>query len=101
MVIDDVLFTYIPNAFTPDGDDVNDVWWPSANIPVRTNYELLVFDRWGQVVFNTTDPYMPWEGSYQNGGEILKSDVYAFRLLYGIGDTEARKEVVGYVTLMK
>ncbi len=101
VVIDDVLFTYIPNAFTPDGDDVNDVWWPSANIPVRTNYELLVFDRWGQVVFNTTDPYMPWEGSYQNGGEILKSDVYAFRLLYGIGDTEARKEVVGYVTLMK
>lgn len=101
VVIDDVLFTYIPNAFTPDGDDVNDVWWPSANIPVRTNYELLVFDRWGQVVFNTTDPYMPWEGSYQNGGETLKSDVYAFRLLYGIGDTEARKEVVGYVTLMK
>ncbi len=101
VVIDDVLFTYIPNAFTPDGDDVNDVWWPSANIPVRTNYELLVFDRWGQVVFNTTDPYTPWEGSYQNGGEVLKSDVYAYRLLYGIGDTEARKEVVGYVTLMK
>lgn len=101
VVIDDVLFTYIPNAFTPDGDDVNDVWWPTANIPVRTNYELLVFDRWGQVVFNTTDPYLPWEGSYQNGGEILKSDVYAYRLLFGVGDTEARKEVVGYVTLLK
>ena len=101
VVIDDVLFTYIPNAFTPDGDDVNDMWWPTANIPVRTNYELLVFDRWGQVVFNTTDPYKPWEGSYQNGGEILKSDVYAYRLLFGIGDTEARKEIVGYVTLLK
>lgn len=101
IVIDDVLFTYIPNAFTPDGDDVNDVWWPSANIPVRTNYELLVFDRWGQVVFSTTDPYLAWEGSFQNGGEILKSDVYAYRLLFGVGDTEARKEILGHVTLMK
>lgn len=101
IVIDDVLFTYIPNAFTPDGDDVNDTWWPTANIPVRTDYELLVFDRWGQVVFSTNDPYKAWEGRYQNSGEVLKSDVYAYRLLYGIGNTEARKEVLGHVTLMK
>lgn len=101
VVIDDVLFTYIPNAFTPDGDDVNDVWWPTANIPVRSNYELLVFDRWGEVVFSTTDPYMPWRGSYQNGGEALKSDVYLYRLMFGIGETEARREITGHVTLLK
>ncbi|HPF91012.1 MAG: gliding motility-associated C-terminal domain-containing protein [Flavobacteriales bacterium] len=101
IVIDDVLFTYIPNAFTPDGDGENDAWWPTANIPVRTNYELLVFDRWGQVVFSTTDPYKAWEGSFQNSGEVLKSDVYAYRLLYGVGNTEARKEILGHVTLMK
>lgn len=101
VVIDDVLFTYIPNAFSPDGDNVNDHWWPSANIPVRTDYELLVFDRWGQMVFSTTDPYEVWEGRYQNSGEILKSDVYVYRLLYGVGSTEARKEIIGHVTLIK
>jgi gliding motility-associated-like protein len=99
--VEDVLFTYIPNAFTPDGDDENDVWWPTANIPVRSNYELLVFDRWGQVVFSTTDPYEPWEGRKQNSGEVLKSDVYAYRLLFGIQNTEVRREILGHVTLLK
>ncbi len=101
IVVEDVLFTYIPNAFTPDGDDENDVWWPTANIPVRSNYELLVFDRWGQVVFSTTDPYEPWEGRKQNSGEVLKSDVYAYRLLFGIQNTEVRREILGHVTLLK
>ncbi|MBL7939021.1 MAG: gliding motility-associated C-terminal domain-containing protein [Flavobacteriales bacterium] len=101
VIIDDVLFTYIPNSFTPDGDDVNDVWGMSTNINVITDYEMMVFDRWGQLVYSTDDPYKAWQGSYQNGGEVLKSDVYAFRILYGIQNTEARKEIVGHVTLIK
>lgn len=101
VIIDDVLFTYIPNSFTPDGDDVNDAWGMSTNIPVITDYEMMVFDRWGQMVYTTEDPYKAWLGSYQNGGEVLKSDVYAYRILYGVKNTEARKEIVGHVTLIK
>lgn len=99
--VNDALYTYIPNTFTPDGDNVNDTWWPTANIDVRTDYELLVFDRWGKIVFSTEDPYKSWLGSYQNGGEILKSDVYAYKLLFGIKDSEVRKEIMGHVTLLK
>jgi len=101
VVIDDVLFTYIPNSFTPDGDDRNDVWGISVNVPVITDFEMMVFDRWGQMVYETNDPYKPWLGSYQNGGEVLKSDVYAYRILYGIKNTDARKELIGHVTLIK
>jgi gliding motility-associated-like protein len=101
VIIDDILLTYIPNSFTPDGDGVNDGWGVSINIPVITDFEMMVFDRWGQMVYTTTDPYAPWLGSYQNGGAILKSDVYAYRILYGIAKTEARKEVVGHLTLIK
>lgn len=101
VAVNDVLYTYIPNSFTPDGDNVNDTWWPSANIPVHKDFELMVFDRWGQMVFNTEDPYMAWHGSYQNGGDVLNTGVYAYRLLYGIQESDVRKEIVGYVTLMK
>jgi len=101
VIIDDVLFTYVPNSFTPDGDGLNDVWGMSTNIPVITDFELFVFDRWGQVVYTANDPYKPWNGGFQNGGEILKSGVYAYRILYGINSTDIRKEVVGHVTLMK
>ncbi|MCB0769914.1 MAG: gliding motility-associated C-terminal domain-containing protein [Flavobacteriales bacterium] len=101
VIIDDVLFTYIPNSFTPDGDGVNDFWGMSANIAVITDFEMLVFDRWGQIVYSTENPYKPWFGSYQNDGEILKSDVYAYRITYAIEGTEARKEILGHVTLLK
>ncbi len=101
VVIDDVLFTYIPNSFTPDGDDVNDTWGVSLNIPVVTDFEMMVFDRWGEQIYSTQDPYKPWLGSFQNSGAILKSDVYAYRIVYGIKNTEARKENIGHVTLIK
>lgn len=103
VIIDDVLFTYIPNSFTPDGDGLNETWGMSTNIPVITSFEMTVFDRWGQVVYSTTDPYPAgwWKGSYQNGGEILKSDIYAYRISYEIKGTEVRKEFMGHVTLLK
>lgn len=101
VIINDVLLTYLPNSFTPDGDDVNDTWGLSVNINVITDFELSVFDRWGQLVFTSNDPYEHWLGSYQNGGEILKSDVYAYRLVYAIRDQEASKEIMGHVTLIK
>ncbi|MBK9763977.1 MAG: gliding motility-associated C-terminal domain-containing protein [Flavobacteriales bacterium] len=96
-----MLVTYIPNSFTPDGDGKNDAWGMSMNIPTITEFEMLVFDRWGQVVYNTTDPYKPWLGSFENGGAVLKTDVYAYRILYTIQETQARKELVGHVTLIK
>ena len=101
VIIDDVLFTYIPNSFTPDGDGLNDSFWMSSNIPVMSKFEFMVFDRWGQLVYETDNPYEPWLGSYQNSGDILSSGVYAYRVLYEVQQTEVRKELMGHVTLLK
>ena len=101
VVIDDMLLTYIPNSFSPNGDDKNDVWGLGLNIPTVTDYEMNVFDRWGRLIYETKDPFKPWKGSYQNGGEVLQCDVYAYRILYTIKDTDTRKELVGHVTLIK
>src|SRR5690606_19953016 len=53
---------YVANAFTPNGDDINDVL---RAVPVginRFNY-FSVFDRWGKLVFNTNTPTLGWNGS--------------------------------------
>jgi len=42
-----------PNAFTPDGDDKNDLFFGKGNTDLIANYELLIFDRWGTIVFQT------------------------------------------------
>ena len=101
VVIDDVLFTYVPNAFTPDGDGVNDGFMMSTNIPVITSFNMLVFDRWGQVVFETNDPYNAWRGSYRNSGAILATGVYAYRIQFEIAGVQARRELTGHVTLLR
>ncbi|HEY0979198.1 MAG TPA: T9SS type B sorting domain-containing protein [Flavobacteriales bacterium] len=67
---------YLPNTFTPNGDGLNDVWHVvGKNIG---EFELFVFDRWGGVVFETTDPSKGWDGMIQ--GEEAKNDMYAWRM---------------------
>ncbi len=102
VVIDDVLQTYAPNSFTPDGDGVNDSWWMVSNIPDITTFEMRVFDRWGRVVFESTDPTQAWDGTHMNaGGEVIKQDVYAFRCTFQIISTGGLREYMGHVSVMK
>jgi gliding motility-associated-like protein len=83
---------YIPNAFTPDGDGVNDTWSPSVR--GARLYELTVFDRWGRVVFSTTDPSAGWSGAGEGEGMYN----YVVRLAeYGA----FRKEYRGHVSLLR
>ncbi|MBL8002421.1 MAG: PKD domain-containing protein [Flavobacteriales bacterium] len=91
VIVRDHLF-YAPNSFTPDGDGVNDSWRPSV-LGART-YELSVFDRWGAVVFSTTDPEAAWDGIGASQGTYA----YKVRLAeYGPLD----REYNGSVTLLR
>ncbi len=101
VIIDDILFTYIPNAFTPDDDGKNDMFAMSVNIDVISKFQMMIFDRWGQMVYTATSPFDPWLGSYKNSGEILPQGVYAYRILFEIAGTEVQKEFLGHVTLIK
>lgn len=67
---------YLPSAFTPNNDNVNDVLF------VRSNFidemEILIYDRWGEQVFASTDQNMGWDGTYK--GKPVAPDVYAYTL---------------------
>lgn len=102
VVIDNVLYTFIPNTFTPDANGVNDSWGMMRNMDNIAFFELQVFDRWGQEVFTTEDPTIWWDGTQQNGGgEVLKEGVYIFRWVYQVVSTGAWREGMGHVTLLK
>lgn len=68
--IGDHLF-FAPTAFTPNGDGHNEVWKPS--VKGARQYQLAVFDRWGHIVFSTTDPAQGWDGKNAVPG------VYAYK----------------------
>jgi len=65
---------YVPNAFTPNGDGINDVFrvYGSGFI----SFNLKVFDRWGEKVFETSDPNIGWDGTFR--GELLPPDVFVY-----------------------
>lgn len=100
-VVEDVLLTYVPNAFTPDADGVNDGFLMTTTIPVITTFELLIFDRWGKQVFKTNDPYEPWLGKQDNSGKVLPQGVYAYRIRYEVKGQDTMRELNGHVTLLK
>jgi gliding motility-associated-like protein len=56
---------FLGNAFTPNGDGLNDEYLPTINCPTET-YALTVFDRWGKRIFYSTSPTVAWDGKYQN-----------------------------------
>jgi len=73
------LDVYIPNMFTPNGDGLNDIWKPVMSEYSRDGYILSVFDRFGQLIFFTTDTEEGWDGTV-NGKPAAPNTVYAYQL---------------------
>jgi gliding motility-associated-like protein len=65
---------FYPTAFTPNGDDLNDFFNVSGQF-IR-NFELQIFNRWGELIFTTNDPEQGWNGTYQ--GDLMPEGTYAF-----------------------
>lgn len=92
---------FYPNAFTPDGDGVNDKYFPRVLDVVAKEHLFQVFDRWGEVIFTSTDPTEGWDGSMGGGGEVLPQGVYVWRLETLPMYAADKVEFFGSVTLIK
>lgn len=90
-----------PNAFTPDGDGLNDKYFPRYAGLSFANYLFQVFDRWGRLVFSTTSPGEGWDGSMGLGGAILPQGVYVWRLSAQPANGAETLQHLGSVTLIK
>lgn len=69
---------YFPNAFTPNGDGLNDEFQILGHDFDWSTFELSIFDRWGKIVFQTTDIDASWNGKFNNSGEDCPSANYVF-----------------------
>ncbi|MBI3240395.1 MAG: gliding motility-associated C-terminal domain-containing protein [Flavobacteriia bacterium] len=94
------LIYYVPNAFTPDGDEFNNVFQPvftSGFDP--TNYHLQLFDRWGELIFESYDHQVGWDGTYH--GKLAMTGTYTWTITFKDLYLDKRYELVGTVTLMR
>jgi len=71
---------YLPNAFTPNGDGLNDVFKAVPKYDYVSKYQLSIFNRWGQQIFECNDIDCGWDGTYQ--GNATPNGVYIYRIVY-------------------
>jgi len=78
IVIEPVYAFYIPNAFTPNSNGLNETFYPVGLSIVEADYNFMIFDRWGKLLFQTNDLSEGWDGKHKN--ELVPNDVYAWRI---------------------
>jgi gliding motility-associated-like protein len=90
---------FFPNVFTPNSDGTNDLFRPVGECPEISDYQLEVYNRWGDKVYDSTLPSDGWDG--QVNGEPAPSDVYIWVAMYTIPDQEGMIKEQGDVTLLR
>jgi gliding motility-associated-like protein len=91
---------FIPNAFSPNKDGVNDFFMPQINNIME--YQIEIFDRWGEEIFYSSDINVGWDGNYK--GHAAQMEVYVYQITVKGHDAELRvgnKSIVGVVSLVR
>ncbi len=96
LVVGEDYGLYIPNSFTPNGDNLNDSFYAKGF--GITKFEMTIFDRLGEKIFSSNDIQEAWDGTLK--GKICKEDTYVWKInltsVYG-----KSKELTGHITLIK
>ena len=90
---------YIPNVFSPDGNQINDHFEVLNKCGELTNFQLSIFSRWGELVYYSTDQYEYWDGSFKGKG--LNSGVFCYLLQYESSFTTQAISKTGTITLLR
>jgi gliding motility-associated-like protein len=98
VIIKPVWSFYIPNAFTPDGDGKNETF-NGKGMGIH-DYELYIFDRWGDLLFKSTSLATDWDGRANNGSTLVEEDVYIYLVKFKDPDNK-RHRYTGSVTVVR
>ncbi len=97
IIIPDLL-VYIPNAFTPDGDGLNDGFGFKNSGLTSKGFEFRIFDRWGEQMYYTNDISGLWDGTFK--GAPCQQDVYVYTILV-VDNFGKEKKYLGNITLVR
>jgi len=90
---------FIPNVFTPNGDGNNDFFEVFGNKEAWKQFEVQVFDRWGEKVYDSNDMNFKWDGVYK--GKMMQPAVFVYQIHIVYLDNYTDKLYKGSVTLVR
>lgn len=100
IVIEEELIFYIPNSFTPDNDGYNEMFQPVFTAGFDPlNFNMLIYNRWGEIVFESNDAAIGWKGTY--GNKIAKDGVYLWKIEFKETKSDKRHYYQGHISLIR
>ena len=98
---DDLVY-YVPNTFTPDGDEHNQAWGPVFTKGFDPyNFHLLIFNRWGELIWESNDANAKWDGTYGIDGKKVQQGTYTYKIKFQSKETDKKYTITGNIYLLK
>lgn len=99
--VEDVIVFYIPNVFTPDGDEFNEVFKPIMYSGIDVyKYHMTIYNKWGEIIFESYNAANGWNGTYGTG-DIVQDGVYIWHIEFGDTRSDKIHKYTGHVTILK
>jgi gliding motility-associated-like protein len=95
----DEFIIWVPNTFTPDADEYNNVFLPVVSMIDIHNYDFFIFDRWGELIFESHDVNLGWDGSYK--GRLVKEGVYTWKIRLKSVYSDEFRDYHGHVNMLR
>ena len=95
-----VVTWYMPNAFTPNGDGKNDDFYGKGFLNGATNFKMAIWNRWGELIYETTNPNDKWNGEKRNTSGMSPEGVYIYVVSF-TGPRGEPNEFKGFATLVR
>jgi gliding motility-associated-like protein len=100
--IKESFHVYIPTSFTPGSDGINDGYRPVfSNDEMLESYQMEIFNRWGEKVFETDNPNRGWDGSFMNTGYFVPDGCYTLIITYRSIFSDEKKIHKGQITFTR
>jgi gliding motility-associated-like protein len=100
-VYEDLIY-YVPNTFTPNDDEKNQTFYPVLSQGMKKSYvEFYIYNRWGDLVFESRDPKFGWDGTFGPGASDCPVGTYTWKLKLETLQTQEIKEFRGHVNLIR
>jgi gliding motility-associated-like protein len=98
VVLPEILL-YVPNTFTPDGDEFNQEWGIQMSGMDVYNFELRLYNRWGELIWESYDPYEMWDGTYK--GTLVQQGTYTWTIEAKDPNNDNKFEYSGHVLVLR
>jgi gliding motility-associated-like protein len=101
VTLNETQLIYVPNTFTPDGNEYNQTWFPVISADFDPHeYSCFIYDRWGELIWENHNQLVGWDGRRMNGSAI-QDGVYTWKIIIKSPYRDERKAFTGHVTLLR